>query len=56
MKAAPFLMLGLILVTLAGCVGAGPNIGMRANCYDDRNVPQADTPPPAFFFFCRQSP
>jgi len=55
MNAAPFLVLAVVLATIAGC-GSGPNIGWRTGCYSDRNVPDADTPPPAFFLVCRQSP
>ena len=49
------LVLAVVLVTIPGC-GSGPNIGWRTGCYSDRNVPDADTPPPAFFLVCRQSP
>ena len=58
MKAAPFLALALMVLTLAGCIGAGPSRGRRTGCYDDRysSAPSIDAPPPTFFFFCIQSP
>src|SRR5204862_284007 len=37
MNAAPFLVLAVVLVTIAGC-GSGPNMGWRTGCYSDRNV------------------
>jgi len=58
MKALPLLVLGLILVMLAGCIGAGPAGGSRVGCSDNRfsTAPSIDAPPSSFFFFCTQSP
>jgi hypothetical protein len=56
MNAASFIVLCLLTLVMSGCAGAGPNYGWRTGCYSDRHVPDADTPPPAFFLFCSQSP
>jgi hypothetical protein len=56
MNAASFIVLGVVILVISGCGGAGPNVGWRTGCYSDRHVPDADTPPPAFFLVCRQSP
>jgi len=56
MNVAPVIVLGLLTLVISGCVGTGPNYGWRTGCYSERNVPDANTPPPAFFLMCRQSP
>lgn len=56
MNVASLIGLGLIMLVISGCGGAGANYGWRTGCYSDRNVPSADTPPPGFFLLCHQSP
>jgi len=58
MSATPLVVLGLIVLVLAGCVGAGPSGGPRAGCSDNRysTATSIDAPPSSFFFMCVQSP